>query len=280
LHTWRNKSARRSPGWLAVVLGTALLAGGCATPPPADDPDAVAAFREANDPYEPLNRGIFEINMFLDRIVLKPVAYVYKEGVPEPARNWVTNALNNFRSPIVLINDLLQGEFTRANDTLLRLMMNTGFGLGGILDIATEFGIPDHEEDFGQTLAVYGLGEGPYLVLPLLGPTNPRDLAGFVVDTAFDPSTYIKYVAAVDSFGPSKFAGSAVSNRAERYDQINDLQKSSLDFYATVRSLYRQKRNDEIRNGRPALDRQAWEPEPAAASAAAGSDAPKGSNEQ
>jgi len=278
----RIEKARRSPRWLAVALATALLGAGCATPPPADDPDAVAAFREANDPYEPLNRQMFEVNMFLDRVVLKPVAYVYKEAVPPPAQSWVSNALNNFRSPIVLINDLLQGEFGRANNTFLRLMMNTGFGLGGILDIATEFGIPDHEEDFGQTLAVYGVGEGPYLVLPLLGPSNPRDLAGFVVDTAFDPSTYIKYVAGVDSFGPSKFAGSAVSGRAQRYDQINELQASSLDFYATVRSLYRQKRNDEIRNGRPSLARQTWEHEPAAEAAEAvpAPMANKGPNEQ
>lgn len=246
----------------AAALGSLLMVSGCATPPPTNDPDALAAYREANDPYESLNRTVFDLNMNLDRFVLKPVAYVYRNVVPDPIQGWISNALANLRSPIVLANDLLQGEWNRANDTFVRMLMNTGFGLGGVLDIATEFGIPRHDEDFGQTLAVWGMDEGPYIVLPFLGPSNPRDLLGFVVDTAFDPSTYIVYVAGADAFGPSKFAGSTVSGRAARYDQINELQRTSLDFYAAVRSLYRQRRNDEIRQGRPAAATPGLMPEP------------------
>ena len=242
----RGKTRRMSA--LMTVAAVALVIGlpGCATPP-KDDPEAMAAFEQTNDPYEPFNRGMFEFNLVLDKVVLKPVAFVYKEAVPDPIRNMIRNFLDNLRSPIIFANDMLQGEFDRAGDTLMRFVMNSSFGVLGIADFAGAAGIEAHDEDFGQTLAVWGAGAGPYLMLPVLGPSNPRDALGLLVDFLFDPFSYI----ADDEFRIARVAARAVDTRARRYDTINELERTSLDFYAAVRSLYRQRRKDEIQNGVP-----------------------------
>ena len=230
---------------IGSALAIALVLGGCASEPPADDPDAVAAYKEANDPLEPFNRTMFDVNLFLDKAVIKPVAFVYKEALPPSVQDNVHNFLQNLRTPIILANDLLQLEFERAMNTLIRFLMNSTWGLGGIIDFAGEAGIPGHDEDFGQTLAVAGVGEGPYLILPLLGPSNPRDGVGILVDLFFDPLTYYGST----TFGLSRLGATGVDFRARRWDTINELERTSLDFYAAVRSLHRQRRNDEIRNG-------------------------------
>lgn len=238
------------PRAAAIACGIAVLAGGCAEVP-KDDPAALEAYREANDPLEPMNRAFLEFNLFLDRMFLKPVAFVYKETIPADGRRSVRNFLGNLRSPVILANDLFQGEFDRAGNTIMRFTINSTIGLGGLLDVAQELGYRSHEEDFGQTLAVYGAGEGPYLMLPIFGPSNPRDALGLIVDIFLDPFSYLFNSADVDWASPARFTTSAVDIRAQRYDQINSLQRESLDFYATLRSLYRQRRADEIRNGRP-----------------------------
>ena len=223
----------------------ALALSGCATEPPANDPEAAAAYKEANDPLEPFNRAMFEINLGLDKAIIKPIAYVYKEAVPEIFQNFVKNFLDNLRSPIIFVNDLLQGEFERAGTTLLRFVMNSAFGVAGINDFAGEVGIMAHDEDFGQTLAVAGVESGPYLMLPIFGPSNPRDGVGILVDLLLDPFHYVTSF----TFGLGRSGARAVDTRARRYDTINDLERTSLDFYAAVRSLHRQRRADEIRNG-------------------------------
>ncbi len=243
---FESVSRRRIRSIVFVALATVLVAG-CATPPPAYDKEAVAAFQEDNDPYEPFNRAMFDFNLFLDDMILRPVSYLYKEGVPEPLRHNIHNFLNNLRGPVVLANDLMQGDMDRAGNTLMRFGMNTTIGLLGIIDFATEAGIPAHDEDFGQTLAVWGAESGPYLVLPIFGPSNPRDMAGIAVDTLIDPWGMI----APTDFAIGRAVTTAVDRRARRYDTIDDLQKNSLDFYSSVKSLYRQRRMDEIRNGLP-----------------------------
>ncbi len=235
------------PAVIAVALAVAIGLSGCATPP-KDDPEAMAAFIETNDPIEPLNRGFFEFNLVLDRAILRPVAFVYKEAVPDPIRNMIRNFLDNLRTPIILANDLLQGEFDRAGTTLIRFWMNSSFGLLGINDVAGDMGFEGHDEDFGQTLAVWGVDDGPYLMVPILGPSNPRDTVGFFVDFLFDPLFWIDDTT---EFNIARFAVRAVDTRAQRYDTINELERTSLDFYAAVRSLYRQRRMDEISNGVP-----------------------------
>jgi phospholipid-binding lipoprotein MlaA len=228
-----------------AAIFLAAAAAGCATPPPANDPEAVQAFDEVNDPYEPFNRAMFEVNLLLDKALLKPIAFVYKETVPGPIRDMVHNAIEHIRTPVSLVNDLLQGEWDRAGNMALRMALNTTLGFAGIADPATEMGFPSHDEDFGQTMAVAGVREGPYLMLPLIGPINPRDGIGMVVDIFFDPFTYV----APREFGLSYMAGKAVDFRARAYDPINELERTSLDYYATVRSLHRQRRADEVRNG-------------------------------
>ena len=233
---------------IAMALVVVIGLSGCATPP-KDDPEAMAAFEATADPYEPLNRGIFEFNLVLDKVILRPVAFVYKEAVPGTFRNWIRNFLDNLRSPIILANDLLQGEFDRAGNTLIRFVMNSSFGVLGIADFAGAVGIEIHDEDFGQTVAVWGVGNGPYLMLPFLGPSNPRDAMGRLVDFLFDPFTY----SGETEFGIGRFVMDKVDTRAQLYDTIDELERTSLDFYAAVRSLYRQRRKDEIRNGAPSV---------------------------
>jgi phospholipid-binding lipoprotein MlaA len=177
--------------------------------------------------------------------VLKPIAFVYKEGVPKEGREAVSSFLDNLRTPVVFANDMMQGEWDRAWTTVVRFAANSTFGVGGLLDVAADMGYAKHDEDFGQTLAVWGVSEGPYLMLPLFGPSNPRDAVGRVVDTVLDPIGWL----APSWVNYSRFGVTGVHIRAEHYDELNDLEKSSLDFYAAIRSLYRQKRNDEIRNG-------------------------------
>jgi phospholipid-binding lipoprotein MlaA len=242
-----NLTLGRLARMIAPAACIAMLAAGCATPPPASDTAAVAAFNEANDPYEPFNRAMLDFNLALDKAILRPVAFVYKEGVPDPLQTNVTNFLANLRGPVIFANDLLQGEFERAGNTLLRFAMNSTIGILGINDFAGEAGIPEHKEDFGQTLGTWDVEEGPYLVLPIFGPSNPRDGVGILADSLIDPFTWLTPF----EFRLGRAVGQAVDRRARAYDQLNDLEKNSLDFYAAIRSLYRQKRRDEIRNGAP-----------------------------
>ena len=173
----------------ALILAVGLA--GCATPPPADDPDAVADFKEINDPLEPANRVFFfAINNGLDVVILRPIALAYHYGVPDVIRNHAHNVLVNLGTPVVLFNDLLEAKPHRARDTLVRMVVNSTIGIAGIFDVATDWGYPAHDADFGMTLAAWGLPDGAFLFLPVLGPSNPRDAVGFGVDQAMDPLSY------------------------------------------------------------------------------------------
>lgn len=250
---WSTASVRRpflSLCAAAAALGiSALGVAGCATVPEGD-PDAMAAYEEANDPLEPMNRYFFEVNYGLDELFLKPIAGWYYIALPNPAQDGVRNFLRNLSSPVILANDLFQGETDRAGTTLVRFLVNSTLGIGGILDVASEMGFAYHDEDFGQTLAVHGAEEGPYLVLPLIGPSNPRDLTGRVVDVFLDPLTYIAH--GHDTLEGLMYARSGltvVDSRARNLKTFDEIREGSLDYYATIRSLYRQRRSDAIRNG-------------------------------
>lgn len=245
---------------LGLVAAVGLLAAACATPPPADDAAAVAAYEEANDPLEPLNRYFFEVNRGLDALLLRPIAVIYREGLPVGVRNSVRNVLRNLRGPVILANDLLQAEPDRAAQTAARFAGNTLIGFGGIGDVAAgdvegpdTGGIPYHDEDFGQTLGVWGAGEGFYLVLPLIGPSSARDAVGIVVDNFIDPFTYLIDADSRLAFSVARRGLGAVDFRSRNLETIDEIERTSIDFYATVRSLYRQRRNAEIRNGEDEL---------------------------
>ena len=210
---------------------------------------APAAAQDDNDPLEPANRAVFQFNQALDGVILEPLARGYRMVTPAVFRESVSNVLDNLATPGVLANDLLQGEFNRAELTLGRFMINTILGLGGIIDVASWIGMPPrHSEDFGQTLATYGVGEGPYLVLPVLGPSNPRDAVGRGVDLVFDPFFFL--APAVVQLERSGAQG--VDYREQNIETLKELEESSIDLYAATRTLSRQHRANEIRNGAPA----------------------------
>lgn len=235
----------------SIFLLAALLPafGACATRPPADDPEAVAEFRQNNDPAEPFNRRSYAVHQAIDRNVLAPVARGYRAAVPDPVRLGVRNVLANLRTPVILANDILQGEPRRAGDTLGRFVVNSTLGVGGIFDVAgNRLGVRGHTEDFGQTFARWGVGEGPYLFIPVIGPSNPRDLTGFGLGIAADPITWVGQGAVVDALTYGRAGATVVDTREELLDPLDDVERTSLDSYATLRSAYRQRRRAEIEN--------------------------------
>jgi len=234
---------------VALSILSLFLVSACATAPDPTDPEAVSEYRQINDPAEPANRAIFAVNEVVDMVVLKPAAGMYRDLVPPPVRDGIHNALNNLRSPVVLFNDLLQGEFERAGTTIVRFVINSTIGVLGLGDPASSLGFEYHNEDFGQTLAAWGLEEGPYIMLPILGPSNPRDTVGMVVDLLVDPFNWWAHNTDRDYVTYTRAGLRAVDERARNYEALEDLKRSSLDYYATIRSLYRQRRTDEIRNG-------------------------------
>ena len=236
VHSYSRGAARA----LAVALLAALMAAGGAR---AQDTNG-----EVNDPFENFNRSLFEFNLALDRALLKPVAEGYRFVVPEFGRDMINNFLDNLRSPIILANDLLQGKLDRAGITLHRFLFNSTFGFGGLFDMVGDMGLEGHDEDFGQTLAVWGLGEGPYLMLPFLGPAPPRDAVGLVADIAVDPLTYVNLAFTLRA---ARTGGRFVDERSRHIESLDEIEETSIDFYATIRSLYRQRRNDQIRDGAP-----------------------------
>ena len=235
---------------LAAVLLTAIGLGGCATPPNPSDPDAVAEFRQNNDPLEPTNRVFFAINNGLDTVLLAPVARGYRAVVPQPIRNGIHNVLANLSSPVLFADDVLETKPRRAGDTLARFVINSTLGLGGIFDLADGWGWHAHDADAGITLALWGVPGGPFLFLPVLGPSNPRDAAGFGADIGLDPFTYTSG-AAWRIFGWTRYGVSAVDARERHLDDIAQIKRSALDPYATFRSLYQQNRAhviDDVRH--------------------------------
>lgn len=239
-------NARNAAALLAFVP---LALAACATPP--SDPAARAEFYETNDPFEPLNRKIFSFNLFVDRILIKPIATTYETAVPEVGRTAIRNVLNNLGEPVVFANNLLQGQFKRAHDTAGRFLTNSTLGLGGTIDVATKAGLEKQTGDFGQTLWTWGVPDGPYLVLPILGPSNPRDAIGTGVDGYMDPYSHIVSGTYVDNADYGRFVVNGVDQRARNLQTLDELQRNAIDFYAQLRSLFRQHRATELRNGEP-----------------------------
>jgi phospholipid-binding lipoprotein MlaA len=244
-----------------VFLAALMLVAGCASQPkPAADGWSeseeleIAEVDSDNDPLELLNRFTFSFNMALDTVVFQPVAAYYRFLFPVQVRDSVRNVFRNLRSPLILINDLLQGEMERAETTLVRFIVNSTVGVLGLFDVAADLGHPYHDEDFGQTLAVHGVGEGFYLVLPIIGPSNPRDGVGILADIYLDPVTYAAESADAEDWLIVRLVAEGIDRRSRNIEVIEDLRRDSIDFYARVRSLHRQSRTNEINNGRVPID--------------------------
>jgi phospholipid-binding lipoprotein MlaA len=213
-------------------------------------PDVVEA--DVNDPFEPMNRAIFSFNLGFDKIILRPAAVAYRAVIPGPARESATNFLDNLESPVIFLNDLLQAKPGRAGNTLARFGINTVIGFFGFFDPAESMGIERHTEGFAQTLGAWGIDSGPYLMLPLLGPLPPRDAVGFAADVFTDPMTHILWDRRIENL--TLYAVDTVDQRHQVIDEFDELEKSSVDYYAAIRSLYRQRMNDQIRDGEQDLE--------------------------
>jgi phospholipid-binding lipoprotein MlaA len=234
------------PLWLAACL--ALTA--CATSGQrADgDPGGLSADQSSGngDPFEPFNRAMYTFNDKFDRYLLKPVAKGYRAVLPSPMRKGVSNFFSNLRQPAVMINSALQGKLAQAAADLSRFLVNTTFGVYGLFDVASAFGIDRNNEDFGQTLGAWGVGEGPYLVLPILGPSNIRDGVGLYADNEAYPPEHLD-----DSSTRSKlYIIEAINTRARLLDAGDILdQAAGDDPYVFVREAYRQRRRSLINDG-------------------------------
>jgi len=253
---FRRLSSPALPG-LVIVAGlgaTGLLAALPAhaqqplAPAPAPAPAAAAPDEGTDDPYESSNRAIFSFNQDVDRAILVPVANAYRVVLPQPVRDSIHDFLQNLNAPIIFANDVLQARPDLAGETLGRFIVNTTLGLGGIADVATKAGIPYHTNDLGITFATWGIGPGPYLMLPVLGPSNPRDLLGDVGDSFGDPGNIVasNYHYIWASF--ARGATSGIDERSRNIESLAEIERTSLDYYATIRSLARQRRAAQIRH--------------------------------
>lgn len=245
--------------WWALVASTAL-AGGCATVSPTGSAAASAAAPAAPatpDPWENWNRKVFAFNEGLDAAVLKPVALAYRDAVPSLVRTGVDNLFGNFRDVWSVANHLMQGKVQTSLEMGMRVLTNTLFGLGGLLDPATEMKLERRSEDFGQTLGAWGLPSGPYLVLPVIGPSTVRDTLGFVADFQV---TYTRLVNA-DTAVWSLMGLEVISIRTSLLGATTLIDEVALDKYAFIRDGYIARRRNALYDGAPPMD--AFEDEPA-----------------
>ena len=220
----QGRAARPVP-----ILALALVLAGCAT---AEDPD----------PWEPVNRAIFGFNEVADRAVLTPVSRGYRAVVPEPVRDSVSNFLNNLREPTHFVNLALQGEREGFGTSVGRFVINTTLGVGGLFDAASAFGYQKQETRFGTTLQKWGVGPGPYVVLPLFGPDVVRGAVGRLPDMTLNPTFYLSS----DWPWITQNVMEGVDFHVQNMDAIEDLRRGSVDMYATVRSIYLQRLGAEI----------------------------------
>lgn len=223
---------------LALLCGLALAA--CTTRPES---------LQANDPLEPLNRAVFGFNAAADQAVIAPVAYAYRDAVPSPARTGVRNVLTNLNQPVVFANLILQGRPGDALETAGRFGLNTIVGVGGLFDVASEAELPRHDTDFGLTLGRWGVDSGPYLVLPFLGPSSVRDTAGRFVDRYPHPTYWVEDIRETEAIWVYRGLF-AVDVRLQLDETFASLERSAIDPYVQLRSVYRQNRANALGQAR------------------------------
>jgi len=233
-----------------TAFATASLLCALASPAFAD-PSAGSAANP--DPWETFNRAGFAIHQAIDHAVLRPVAMAYQHVLPAPLRDGVHNILSNLGEPAVLANDLLQGRLHQARLTTGRLIANTTLGVGGVFDVASKMGAPHHDNGFDITLGRYSVKPGPYLFIPLVGPSSVRGLVGAGVDALFDPLHWVKYPNS-NTVSIVRIVVGGVDTRARVDDQLQALMSDATDPYATLRSVYIQNEESQVNAGRPAAD--------------------------
>lgn len=249
--------------FLLLLLAPAIV--GCASMPVQEGAPPPANAVESGDPLEGFNRAIYSFNDGFDRYLLKPIAKGYRAITPSFARKGVSNFFSNLGDPANMVNNLLQGKLAAGASDLGRFAINSTIGIYGLFDVATHIGLDKHDEDFGQTLAVWGVGEGPYLVLPVLGPSNIRDGAGLVPDWYLNPTQYMEEQSTANKL----LVGKIISRREQLLEASDILEQAAGDDpYVFVREAYRQRRRSLIFDGNPpaaAPDPSLFEDEPPAA---------------
>jgi len=229
----------RIPLAFAALL-LAVLAG-CAGS--GDQPATADAAPESNDPHERLNRQVLGVNLAIDDAVLRPAAMAYRDTLGPWPRTRIRNFFNNIEEPTVLVNNLLQGRLEDAGDIAVRFTLNSTLGGAGFWDVATDLaGTPRQQRDFGQTLYRWGIPDGPYLIVPILGPSNPRDFVGTVANGFLNPISWFLPIYANIGRG----AVSGLDEREQNIEALDDLRRGSLDFYARLRSVYGQYRDGQL----------------------------------
>jgi len=216
-----------------LPLLLALALGACATTGPATDP---------TDPLEATNRQVLDVNLGLDRAVFRPVAVFYRDSLGEWTRTRIRNVLRNMEEPTVVANALLQGRPQDAGQALMRFVINSVGGLGGMFDLEQFGGPPRIIRDLGQTLYVWGVPDGPFLMLPVAGPSNPRELVGLIGNGFMNPINWVIPISA----GVGRGVVEGIDTRERNIETLDELQASSLDLYARLRSLWRQHRDAEL----------------------------------
>jgi phospholipid-binding lipoprotein MlaA len=235
----------------AAAIAATIGAGAAQAQPMGDSPitstkDDVSV--QVSDPFEGVNRRLYAVHNVIDGAVLEPLAVGYKTVLPSPVRTGVRNVLRNLSSPVTFVNDVLQVKPSRAGITAARFGVNTTLGVVGVFDVASQFGWERHTEDFGQTLGHWGVGEGPYLFIPIAGPTNVRDLVGRVVDIGFDPLTYATYDGD-DAVNVSRVVLSGLDARAQIIEPLRELNAQSPDVYASIKRVYTANRRNDVQDG-------------------------------
>lgn len=233
----------------AVAAAAAVSLTACATSTPAEESTGVY------DPFEGWNRGVFAFNETVDKAALEPAARAYRAATPSLFREGVSNVLSNLRQPVVFVNSVLQGNANASGETFGRFLINSTVGVVGIFDVASTLGVKEHREDFGQTLGVWGVEEGPFLMLPVLGPSNARDLVGMGVDNAFQPLNYIEYEGDLSQTDVAVTRGvlSALTAREQLIETFETLREQP-EPYVAMRRTYTSQRKAAIRNGKSEED--------------------------
>jgi phospholipid-binding lipoprotein MlaA len=255
-----------------LFIALCALCSACAARP--EGVQTMAKASQTQDRLEPYNRSVMKLNSGLTKILIKPVVTIYRTLLPKPVRQGITNISTNAKAPLVFVHDILQGEGDRAAQTLGRFLMNSTVGIGGSFDLAAKAGVPPHDEDAGQTFARWGIPSGPYIMLPLLGPSTVRDSFGFAADIFADPLRYVLRSETLpigiitspatvgvtiaernrgvgSNVGTGLMIASALSQLDQNIDRLDELQRGALDPYVALREAYRQYRQAEIDNGKP-----------------------------
>ena len=200
------------------------------------------------DPLEKVNRVVFSFNIIFDKFILRPIAITYRTIVPGFVRDRITYSLNNLGMPITAVNNVLQGELRKAGVSTGRFIINSTVGVLGFFDPAASIGLTSENEDFGQTLAVWGVESGPYIILPFLGPSTPRDFTGLLSTSLLDPMYQVGGGSASSSLRNYRLGTGVIDFRSRNIEILDDLQNNSIDYYAAVRSFYAQGRESQVSN--------------------------------